>query len=160
MDTNERQRFREGQQIFILLVHKSAMVDLLTPLRHTDASLTSTGCCSVWQWVQGEIFFSQRKSVISPNLSPWYFMPPSPFSPPLALWSPEKQLLFISEPSEKRSADRPLMWMIWKFGTWEFECKNVIKRNNSLEMYDFDECDLLWHEWNYCCGRIYCCCCI
>ncbi len=111
----------------------------------------------------GRNIFSERKSLISPNLSPWYFMPPnSSFSPPPALWSPEKQPLFISERGrkKKKSADLPLMWTIWKFGTWEFDFEKAMKRNNSLEMCDLHECDLRWHEWKYCFGRIYCWFCV
>lgn len=126
----------------------------LLPRCNTWTPSTSNGCCSV------QTFFPQRKSPISPNLSPWYCMPPSsPFSPPPALWSREKQPLFISERGGKgkKSADLPLMWTIWKFGTWEFEFENATKKRiKARKCSDYLECFLGWHEWKYCCGRIYC----
>ncbi len=56
-------------------------------------------------------------------------MPPnSSFSPPLALWSPEKQSLCISERGGKKSADLPLMndMEIWDMGIWVWECRITV----------------------------------
>lgn len=139
----------------MLRVHKSLAVDPLALLQHMSTFH--------FHWLLfSPTIFLQGKSLINPNLTLMFMPPISPFPPhpSSTLKSWKAAIVYFSVRREKKKICWSAISCEWygNFATWEFGFENASKRNNSLEMCDLDECDLWWHEWEYCCGRLDCGC--